>query len=62
VRPSLADRANAQLKGKGRDPLSEGVEDAAVDDCLHAGKPSAAGGLLALPSVAARAVSDRCAK
>jgi hypothetical protein len=64
-RRSLADMANEQLRrGTGpRDPLAEGMGQAAVDDCLHgpAGAP-AVGGLLAAPVLAARALSGRCAK
>ena len=61
---SLADMANEQLRrGKPKDPLAEGVEGSAIDDCLHAPtKPSAVGGLLALPSLAAKALTDKCAK
>jgi hypothetical protein len=61
---SLADMANEQLRrGKPKDPLAEGMEGSAIDDCLHAPqKPSVVGGLLALPGLAARALSDRCAK
>jgi len=60
---SLADMANEQLRRDKKDPLTQGVEGAAVDDCLHApNKPSAMGGLLALPGLAARALTDKCAK
>jgi hypothetical protein len=63
-RRSLADMANAQLRrGKPRDPLAEGMEGAAVDDCLHSPAATpAVGGLLAAPGLAARALSGRCAK
>ncbi|MBE7942557.1 hypothetical protein IM725_18470, partial [Ramlibacter aquaticus] len=63
-RPSLADMANAQLRrGTPRDPLAANVEDAAVQDCLHApDKPGVVGGLLNAPVVAARALSGRCPK
>ena len=64
-RRSLAEMANEQLRRgtKPRDPFADGMGDAAVDDCLHApsGAPSA-GGLLAAPGLAARALSGRCAK
>ena len=61
---SLADMANEQLRrGKPKDPLAEGMENSAIDDCLHAPtKPSSMGGLLALPGVVAKALTDRCAK
>lgn len=63
---SLADMANEQLRRGAKprvDPMAAGIEDAAVDDCLHAPtKPSAVGGLLAAPALAARALSGRCAK
>jgi hypothetical protein len=56
--------ANEQLRrGKPKDPLAEGVEGAAVDDCLHAPRePSTVGGLLAAPGLAARALSGKCAR
>jgi hypothetical protein len=61
---SLADMANEQLRrGKPKDALAEGMERAAVDDCLHAPRDTpAVGGLLAAPALAARALSERCAK
>jgi hypothetical protein len=61
---SLSEMANEQLRrGKPKDPLAEGMEGAAIDDCLHAPtKPDALGGLLAAPSLALRALGDRCAK
>lgn len=61
---SLAEMANEQLRrGKPKDPLAEGMEGAAVDDCLHAPtKESSMGGLLALPGLAAKALTGRCAK
>jgi hypothetical protein len=61
---SLADMANEQLRrGKPKDALAEGMERAAVDDCLHAPRDTpAVGGLLAAPALAARALSGRCAK
>ncbi|MEO5671372.1 MAG: hypothetical protein ABIR26_11820 [Ramlibacter sp.] len=63
-RRSLADMANEQLRrGKPKDPLAEGMEGAAIDDCLH--EPSKApmmGGLLAAPGLAAKALSGRCPK
>jgi len=61
-RRSLADMANEQLRrGTRKDPLAEGMEDAAQDECLRAPeKPGAAGGLLAAPGLAARALSGRC--
>ncbi|MDB5861846.1 MAG: hypothetical protein JWQ76_5535, partial [Ramlibacter sp.] len=63
-RRSLADMANEQLRrGKPKDPLAEGMEGAGRDDCLHPPeKQGAAGGLLALPQVAERALSGKCAK
>ena len=56
--------ANEQLRrNKPKDPLAEGMEGSAVDDCLHAPRaPQAVGGLLAVPDLAARALSGRCAK
>ena len=62
---SLSEMANEQLRrgNKPRDPLAEGMGEAAVDDCLHApGGTPALGGLLAVPGLAARALSGRCAK
>lgn len=57
--------ANEQLRRgtKPRDPFAEGVDDAAMDDCLHAptGAPPVTG-LLAAPALAARALSGRCAR
>ena len=63
-RRSLADMANEQLRrGERKGALEQGMEGAGRDDCLHApATPSAAGGLLNLPSVASRALTDRCAK
>ena len=62
---SLSEMANEQLRRgtKPRDPLSEGMEDASTDDCLHApnGTPPVTG-LLAAPALAARALSGRCAR
>ena len=64
-RRSLSEMANEQLRRgtKPRDPFAEGMGEAAVDDCLHApgGVPSVTG-LLAVPGLAARALSGRCAK
>ncbi|MGE4241319.1 MAG: hypothetical protein AB7E83_12750 [Ramlibacter sp.] len=61
---SLADMANEQLRrGAPRDPLAQGMEAAGRDDCLHAPKPNApAGGLLALPQLAERALNEKCAR
>ena len=61
-RRSLADMANEQLRrGTKKDPLAEGMEDAAQEECLRAPeKPGTAGGLLAAPGLAARALSGRC--
>jgi hypothetical protein len=61
---SLAEMANEQLRrGKPKDPLAEGMEGAAVDDCLHAPRETpAVGGLLAAPGLVARALSGKCAK
>lgn len=63
-RRSLADMANEQLRrGQRKDALEEGMEGAGRDDCLHAPKAeSPVGGLLQLPSVAGRALTDRCAR
>ena len=63
-RKSLSEMANEQLRrGKPKDPLAEGMEGAAVDDCLHAPKePQQAGGLMAAPGLIARALGGRCAK
>ena len=63
-RRSLADMANEQLRrGKPKDPLAEGMEGAARDDCLHAPKEEGnVGGLLAAPQLAARALAGKCAK
>ena len=64
-RRSLSEMANEQLRrgAKPRDPMAEGMGEAALDDCLHA--PATAptvGGLLAAPGLAARALSGRCAR
>jgi hypothetical protein len=61
---SLADMANEQLRrGKPKDPLAQGMERAAIDDCLHAPSDTpSVGGVLAAPGLAARALSGRCAK
>jgi hypothetical protein len=63
-RRSLADMANEQLRrGKPKDPLAEGMENAGRDDCLHAPKEEGqVGGLLAAPQLAARALAGKCAK
>ncbi|HEX2545294.1 MAG TPA: hypothetical protein VHL79_10465 [Ramlibacter sp.] len=64
-RRSLADMANEQLRRDGlrKDPLAREMEGAGRDDCLH--PPTTArreGGLLALPSLAERALNDKCAR
>ncbi len=61
---SLAEMANEQLRrGKPKDPLAEGMEGSAIDDCLHSPRNAPmVGGLLALPGLAARALTDKCAK
>jgi hypothetical protein len=61
---SLSEMANEQLRrGKPKDPLAEGMEAAAVDDCLHAPRePGPVGGLLAAPGLAARALAGKCPK
>lgn len=60
---SLADMANAQLRRDRKDPFEQGVQDAGVDDCMHASdKPSQVGGLLNAPVIALRALSGKCAK
>jgi hypothetical protein len=62
-RRSLADMANEQLRRDRKPPLTQGMEDAAVDDCLHEpSKPPMMGGLLAAPGLAAKALSGRCPK
>jgi hypothetical protein len=63
-RRSLADMANEQLRrGAEKDPLRQGMEDAARDDCLHAQrKPGETSGLLNAPDVINRALSGRCPK
>ena len=59
----MSDMANAQLRREKTDPLAADVENAAVDDCMHASdKPSAVSGLLNAPVVAARALAGKCAK
>ena len=63
-RRSLADMANEQLRrGQPRDALTEGMESAGRDDCLH-GKENegAVRGLLRAPELAARALTGKCAK
>ncbi|MDP3138031.1 MAG: hypothetical protein Q8N17_17060, partial [Burkholderiaceae bacterium] len=58
---SLSDLANEQLRrGRPRDKLAEGMEDAASADCLRAGRTETLGGLLAAPGLAARALQGRC--
>ena len=61
-RRSLADMANEQLRrGDRKGALEQGMEGAGRDDCLHPpGKEPQAGGLLQLPSVVGRALTDRC--
>ena len=58
--------ANEQLRRGTKprvDPMSEGMGNASVDDCLHApDKPPMVGGLLAAPGLAARALSGRCGR
>ena len=56
--------ANEQLRrGKPKDPLADGMENAGRDDCLHASqKEGAVGGLLNAPVLAYRALTDKCAK
>jgi hypothetical protein len=63
-RRSLADMANEQLRrGKPKDPLAEGMEDAAREDCLRASeKQGSVTGLLNAPSVVGRALSGNCPK
>ena len=63
-RRSLADMANEQLRrGKPKDPLAEGMENASRDDCLHAPKQEGqVGGLLNAPAIVMRALTDKCAK
>jgi hypothetical protein len=60
---SLAERANEQLRRDRKDPLTQGVENAAKDDCLRApDKDSTAGGLLNAPIAIARALTGNCPK
>jgi hypothetical protein len=60
---SVSDMANAQLRRDKKNPLAADVEDASVDDCMHASdKPSVVSGLLNAPVVAARALTGKCAK
>jgi hypothetical protein len=61
-RRSLADMANEQLRrGKPKDPLAQGMEEAGQEDCLRGGGTTGTvGGLLAAPELAARALSGRC--
>ena len=60
---SISDMANDQLRRDRKAPLEAGVEDAAVDDCLHGPKgDQAVGGLLAAPGLALRALAGKCAK
>ncbi len=55
--------ANEQLRREKKDPLTERMESAAVDDCLHAPKSEQQlGGLLAVPALALKALSGRCPK
>lgn len=63
-RRSLADMANEQLRrGKPKDPLAEGMEGAAREDCLRGDeRERAVGGLLNAPSVLGRALSGNCPK
>jgi len=60
---SLAEMANEQLRRDKKDPLAQGMENSAIEDCLRAPRGSSAmGGLLALPGLAAKALTDKCAK
>jgi hypothetical protein len=54
--------ANEQLRrGKSTDKLAEGVEDAAVPDCVRpSGRSDTVTGLLAAPVLAARALQGKC--
>ena len=63
-RRSLADMANEQLRrGDARDPLAEGMGDAARQDCLRGGSgQGAVGGLLNAPAVIGRALAGTCPK
>lgn len=61
-RRSLADMANEQLRrGKPKDPLAEGMEGAAREDCVRgSGTTGTVGGLLNAPIVIGRALSGEC--
>ncbi|MBE7366880.1 hypothetical protein [Ramlibacter pallidus] len=60
-RRSLADMANEQLRrGKPRDLLEQGMEEAAREDCLRGGTPGSERGLLNAPSVIGRAITGNC--
>ena len=63
-RRSLADMANEQLRrGEAKDPLAEGMEGAARQDCLRGGdKQGSVSGLLNAPFVVGRALSGNCPK
>ncbi|HYE40885.1 MAG TPA: hypothetical protein VEB23_13190 [Ramlibacter sp.] len=53
--------ANEQLRrGKPRNALAEGMEDAAREDCLRGGTDGSQRGLLNAPSVIGRALSGNC--
>ncbi len=58
---SLSEMANAQLRrGNPRDPLAQGMEDAAHPDCMKPGRDQVAAGLLAAPVVAYNALTGKC--
>ena len=56
--------ANEQLRrGKPKDPMADGMENSAIDDCMHAPKREGElTGLLAAPGLALRALAGKCAK
>lgn len=62
-RRSLADMANEQLRRDRKPSLEQNMEAAEIGDCMRASeKQQMLNGLLALPGLAAKALSDRCAK
>jgi hypothetical protein len=62
--PSVSDLANQQLRrGRSGDKLSQDMEEAARQDCLRPQKPDgpvSAGGLLAVPGLATKALRGEC--
>jgi hypothetical protein len=58
----LADRANAQLKPKPRDPLAEGIDAAGDVDCLKGPPKGSAQGLFGIITLAQKIFEEKCKK